>query len=277
MSQVGALPPGADDAAWWSHAQRQYEDHWRRFAGGPDTFADGAHGFYLSSEFGVAALMYQKAIDVLHTLYCISGLDQRQPSAKDMAITDGYLNSVGASLSLHPGAPMGDSVAEVAHRLEDVRVACKSAGLPVDPYRTALKRLAPYARRFGIFVNTAVLKDPAPLINQGIMAGGDVTVTNSAIAVGFGAHAARSGGQGQTPDTQLTALLDEFIRELARSRHPDRNDLTELAEEARQELAAPTPRIPRLKALASGLAVAVGGITSLATLAAQIEAAIRGL
>lgn len=262
---------------WWSHAERQYDGCWRRFVGNPETFADGAQGFYLSAEFGTAALLYQKAIDLLHTLYCFNAMAQRQPSARDMAITDGYLSSLGASLSLHPDAPMRDSVAEVAHRLEDIRATCKNAGLPTDPYRTALKKLAPYARRFGVFINTAVLEDPKPVINQGIIAGGDITVSNSVVAAGFRANATSSGGQGQAPYPQLAALFDDFIRELARTGHPDRDDLTELAQEARQELEAPVPRMPRLKALANGLAAAVAGVTSLATLAARIDATIRGL
>lgn len=272
-----ARPQPVTDAQWWSQSKQRYEGCWRQFVGGPDTFADGAQGFYLNAQFGMAALMYQKAIDVLHTIYCINGMAQRRPSAVDMSITDGFLAALGASLDLHPDAPMGDSVVEVSHRLEDIRSTCNRAGLSVDPYRTALKGLAPYARHFGHVINTALLEDPKPVINQGIIAGESVIITGSVVAAGPMARAESFGDRGHMGDTQLAALLDEFIRELARTHHPDRDDLAELAQQARQELAAPSPRIPKIKVLVNGLASAVAGVTSLATLVAGIEGAIRGL
>jgi hypothetical protein len=106
------LPADLTDAQWWADAERRYEEYWREFTGSPDSLATGGRWFYMSGEFGAAALMYQKAIDLLHMLYCCNDLPLlrevvgvRQPSAADLPITDGYRNSLGAAVSLHPDAP----------------------------------------------------------------------------------------------------------------------------------------------------------------------------
>ena len=57
---------------------------------------------------------------------------------------------------------------------------------------------------------------------------------------------------------------------------PDKADVTAMAEEAFEELAAPVPRWARPKIMASGLAAAVRGTGSLAALAVQIEKAVHG-
>jgi hypothetical protein len=273
------LSAGLTDAQWWDDAQYRYEEYWREFLGDPETLGSGAAWFYLSSEFGAAALMYQRAIDLLHTIYCCSGMGSRQPSPADRAIVDGYLNSLGASLSMHPDAPVQDSVAEVAHRLEDIRATCKAAGIQESLYRQALLRLAPKARQLGVHINTAVLAEPRPmLINRGIMASGSAVVSGNAVASARDAQAVVLGAQQyQATPEQISVMLGQFVTELERTGRPDRAELAEAAEEARQELAAPAPRLARLRILARGLASAVAGAASLATLAAQIEQAVHGL
>jgi hypothetical protein len=274
------LPANLSDVQWWADAEQRYEEYWRAFLGEPETLRTGAHWFYQSGEFGAAALMYQRSIDLLHTRYCFEDMRHRQPSAADLAIVDGYLNSLGASLSMHPDVPAADSIAEVAHRLEDIRATCKAAGIPADLYRNALLNLERYARRFGVHINTAVLAEPKPTVinNQGIWASGHAVVTGNAVAPGGHAHAAAFGApQSQATPDQVSVLLEQFIAELARTGRPDRDDLAEVADEARRELAAPAPRLPRLRVLTKSLAAAVAGATSLAALAAQIEQAIHGL
>lgn len=263
---------------WWNDATQRYDEYWREFLGEPETFETGARWFYGSGEFGAALLLYQKAIDLLHTRYCFDVMRRRRPSAADLPIVDGYLNALGASLSLHPDAPVADSIAEATHRLEDIRAACKAAGLSTDPYRQGLLNLSPYARRFGIRIDTAALAEPKPtVINHGIMASGYSVVTGSAVASAPHAHAAVLGTPQDASRAQLIGLLDQFIAQLAHSGRPDGQDLTDLAVDVRSELATPTPRMPRLKALARGLASAVAGASSLATLASQIEQAVHGL
>jgi hypothetical protein len=271
------LPAELTDAQWWNDAEQRYEEYWREFLGEPETFETGARWFYGSGEFGTALLLYQKAIDLLHTRYCFDTMRQRRPSAADLPIVDGYLSALGASLSLHPDAPVADSIAEAAHRLEDIRAACNAAGLSTNPYRQGLIELKPYARRFGVHINTAVLAEPkSTVINNGIMASHSVVTGNNVASAPY-AHATIVGTPQDTPHVQIAALLDQFVALLARSGRPDGQDLTDLAVDVRSELATPTPRIPRLKALASGLASAVAGASSLATLASQIEQAIHGL
>jgi hypothetical protein len=278
VPRAQSLPKGLSDAQWWADAERRYEEYWREFIGGPEVSQTGAMWFYQSGEFGAAAMLYQRAIDLLHSNYCVNDMRQRRPSPVDFAIVDGYLNSLGASLSLHPDAPAQDSIAEVAHRLEDIRVTCQAAGIQADLYRRALRKLEPYARRFGVHINAAVLADPTSgVVQQGIFASGNAVVTGNAVA--YGDAQAVAFGTSPTPVTpeQISALLRQFITELARTDRRDRAELTEAADEVRQELAASTPRLARLRILAKGMAFAVAGATSLAALATQIEQAIRGL
>jgi hypothetical protein len=136
-------PPGeTDDVKWWAVAESQYKRHWRSYLGSPETLAAGGQHFYDSGQFGTALLLYQKAIDVLHTHYVFSSMQDRQPSPRDLPIIDGFVSALGASLSLHPGAPVADSVREVTHRLRTTSSACQRVGLPADLYLRALDDLA---------------------------------------------------------------------------------------------------------------------------------------
>lgn len=272
------LPRGLTDAHWWADAHQRYEEYWHEFLGEPETFQVGAVWFYGSGEFGAAALMYQHAIDLLHTRYCVEGMSRRHPSPTDFTIVDGYLNSLGASLSMHPDAPAQDSIAEVAHRLEDIRRTSMAAGIQADLYRLALRKLEPMARRFGVHINTVALADPRPnVINHGIFATDNAVVTRNAVASGHGQATISVAPQAQATPEQISNMLRQFITELAHTDRPDRSELAQAADEAKQELAAPSPRLARLRILSKGLASAVAGAASLATLATQIEQAIHGL
>jgi hypothetical protein len=127
-----------------------------------------------------------------------------------------------------------------------------------------------------VHINTAVLAEPMAVINHGIMIGDNNT--EIAIASGRNARAAVfAAPRSEATPEQITVLLRQFITELARTQHPDRTELAEAADEACQELAAPAPRLARLRILTKGLASAVAGAASLATLATQIEQAVHGL
>jgi hypothetical protein len=115
------------------------------------------------------------------------------------------------------------------------------------------------------------------VINNGIMASNGSVVTGNSVASGAEAASAVLNTSQSVSPAQLAPLLDQFINELLRSGRTDSKDLSELAGEVRAELMIPAPRVPRLKALMSGLAATVAGASSLASLASQIEQAIHGL
>jgi len=194
----------------------------------------------------------------------------------DLPIIDGYRNALGASLSLHPDAPVTSSVAEATHRLTDIFFTCKRAGIPATLYGRALLELEPTARRYGIFVDRRAFAEPKATVihNQGIMADRGAIISHVAVASGTGAHASVATAPAST--YQVGVLLRQFVDELSRSEHADKAELAATAEEAYEELGAPAPRWARLKVLASGLAAAVRGTGSLAALAVQIEKAVHG-
>ncbi|QHC22726.1 hypothetical protein [Streptomyces sp. GS7] len=120
--------------------------------------------------------------------------------------------------------------------------------------------------------------------NDGIIATGGSNVVGNAVASGRGARAEvqnsglSQGDGGRQPSAQeIGDLLSRLIDELGRSDHPDRGDLIEAAEDAREEVTAEAPRKGKLKLFAKGLVEAVPGFTALASLAVTIEEAIRGL
>ncbi|MCX4625777.1 hypothetical protein [Streptomyces sp. NBC_01443] len=120
--------------------------------------------------------------------------------------------------------------------------------------------------------------------NDGIIATGGSNVISAAVASGRNAQAevSTSGstqvgeGRRQSPQ-EIRDLVSRLIDELRRSDHPDRADLIETAEDAREELASESPRLGKLRTLARALLSAVAGFTALASLAVPIEEAIRGL
>jgi hypothetical protein len=273
------------DIDWWSHAEQQYEECWREFVGSPESFRAGANWLYGNGEFGAAALMFQKAIDLLHTVYCSPSIffprepaATRQPSSADLPIIDGYSSALGATLALHPDAPVGRSITEVTHRLTDIFFTCKRAGIPAGLYGNALRELEPTARRYGLFIDRSAFEEARPTVihNQGIIASHS-TVSGNALAFGEGAHSTVVGASSSATAEQITALLRQFLDELSRSDHADKSELESVAADACHELAQPTPRLTRLRVLGSGLAATVRGAGSLAALAIQIEQAIRGL
>ncbi|MEU0003657.1 hypothetical protein ABZ079_04940 [Streptomyces sp. NPDC006314] len=122
--------------------------------------------------------------------------------------------------------------------------------------------------------------------NDGVIATGNAQVRNAVVASGSNARvdfrvteqeeAQTADGRPLTPQ-QINDLLARFIEELRRSDHPDRDDLAEFAEDAREELAAPEPRAGKLRRVAKALVEAVPGFAALASLAVTIEEAVRGL
>jgi hypothetical protein len=121
--------------------------------------------------------------------------------------------------------------------------------------------------------------------NDGVIATGNAQVRDTVVASGSNARvdfrvareeAERAAGRPPTPQ-EISDLLARFIEELRRSDHPEREDLAEFAEDAREELAGPEPRTGKLRRVAKALVEAVPGFAALASLAVTIEEAVRGL
>ncbi|WP_329133683.1 hypothetical protein [Streptomyces sp. NBC_00670] len=121
--------------------------------------------------------------------------------------------------------------------------------------------------------------------NNGVIATGNAQVRNVAVASGSNARidlrvterkAPDDGARAATPQ-EISELLARFIEDLRASDHPDREDLAEFAQDAREELAAPEPRTGKLRRVARALAEAVPGFAALSSLAVTIEEAVRGL
>ncbi|MFI5671407.1 hypothetical protein [Streptomyces sp. NPDC051704] len=120
--------------------------------------------------------------------------------------------------------------------------------------------------------------------NDGIIATGGSNVVSSAVASGRNAQVEiRSSGPTGVGDGrqrspgEIRDLVSLLIEALGRSDHPDRADLIETAQDAREELASDSPRMGKLRMLARALLSAVAGFTALVSLAEPIEEAIRGL
>ncbi|QLJ05259.1 hypothetical protein HZZ00_32375 [Streptomyces sp. NEAU-sy36] len=120
--------------------------------------------------------------------------------------------------------------------------------------------------------------------NHGIIATGGSQVAGNAVASGSNAKAevqgggpVQSAGDRQYTPEEIGGLLTRLIEELGRSAHPERADLIEAAQDARDELGSPAPRVGKLKLISRALVDAVPGVTALASLAATIEEAIRAL
>ncbi|MGW2417694.1 hypothetical protein ACWC0C_00295 [Streptomyces sp. NPDC001709] len=120
--------------------------------------------------------------------------------------------------------------------------------------------------------------------NNGIIATGGSNVTGNAVASAENAKADvsirdsvlnQSGNDPRRTPQEIGDLFTRLIDELGQSEHPDRADLIEAAQDARDELGSETPRVGKLKLLSRAIVDAVPGFTALTSLAVTIEEAIR--
>jgi len=133
------------DDEWLARSEERFRWMVENYYGSCDTIGRGGQERYGYGDFGTALFFYQKSIDVLHTNYLFGQMRNRQPSPDDAWIVDGYTRSLGASLAMHPAAPIDSSVREVTHRLRTIATACERVGLPSQLYREALQLMAQYA------------------------------------------------------------------------------------------------------------------------------------
>ncbi len=143
--------PALDDVAWLRAGESRYNSLISNHYGSPDTIAAG--GDLRLREFDPAAALFffQKAIDLLHTLYVVdlnntgpSGWS-RQPSGRDLAIADQYLQTLRTVRQLRQSAPVGESVTEVTHRLRTISSKFGGYGFDKQPYLDRLSVLGDIA------------------------------------------------------------------------------------------------------------------------------------
>jgi hypothetical protein len=133
---------GLPGAQWMGESRRTAEALAARIEGAPEAYAEAAKIRYGHQGFGTAAILYGKAVDLIHTQYLVLDMQHRQPSPADAWIVDGFVAAVGASLAMHPDAPMDDEVREGTHRLRTIYSMCERVGAPSALYANALGTLA---------------------------------------------------------------------------------------------------------------------------------------
>jgi hypothetical protein len=143
--EVDSIDNSLPDDEWLARSEARFGQMVKNYWGSCETVAQGGQERYGYGDFGTALFFYQKSIDMLHTNYLFGQMRNRQPSAADAWIVDGYTSALGASLAMHPTAPIDSSVQEVTHRLRTIATVCEQVGLPSQLYRGALKQMAQYA------------------------------------------------------------------------------------------------------------------------------------
>jgi hypothetical protein len=108
----------------------------------PESYGEAAKVRYGHQNFGAAMVLYGNAIDLIHTQYLVLNMQHRQPSTADTWIVDGFVSAVGASLAMHPDAPVDDEVREATHRLRTIASMCERVGTSSFLDRNALDQLA---------------------------------------------------------------------------------------------------------------------------------------
>lgn len=140
--------PALDDGSWIGAGEARYESLISNHYGSPDTIAAGGDQRAASEDPAAALFFFQKAIDTLHTIYVCGFNDtgpsswSRQPSVRDLAIIDRYLQTLRDVRSTRPGAPVKESVTEVTHRLRSISTQFKKYGLDGSAYLSRLDELA---------------------------------------------------------------------------------------------------------------------------------------
>jgi hypothetical protein len=143
--------PLLDDAAWLGAGEARYNRLVSNHYGSPDTIAAGGDQRIQQADTASALFFYQKAIDVLHSIYVCGFNDtgpsswSRQPSPRDQTIVDRYLTTLQSVREVRPGAPVNGSVMEVTHRLRTISSKFDSYGLNSSPYKSGLNTLGSLA------------------------------------------------------------------------------------------------------------------------------------
>jgi hypothetical protein len=143
------VEPGLPDVPWLVESRRAAAVIADAVQPSPEGVGEAAKERFGCQQFGAAMVLYGKALDLIHTDYLVLNMQHRQPSTADTWIVDGFVVAVGASVALHPGAPVDDEVREGTHRLRTIAAMCERVGASSFLYRNALDQLeinAPHVR-----------------------------------------------------------------------------------------------------------------------------------
>jgi hypothetical protein len=125
---AGPVDHSLPDDQWISESRARYDATVNGFYGTPDTMASGGHDRYANQDFGTALFFFAKSIDMLQTQYGYSEMASRQPSVDDDAIINGFVSSLGASLSMHPTADVSEPAQEARNYLNSICGLVSAAG-----------------------------------------------------------------------------------------------------------------------------------------------------
>lgn len=117
---------------------------------GPDSIASHAQDLYGHQHFAEALEEFGRAVDLLQTLYVFEKMRQRQPSAADTWIIDGYTSALGATLAVNAQADVTESVRTTTHRLRTISTAAQRVGAPAQLYLDGLDLMRQYAPRVNV-------------------------------------------------------------------------------------------------------------------------------
>jgi hypothetical protein len=145
-SAIVIVDQSLPDRDWLAESSRLYEATVANHYGTPETMAAPGRDHYGHNNFGVAMFFFAKAVDMLQTAYCFGQMQNRQPSPGDVWIIDGYCNSLGAALSLHPDAPVGESARYTLGMIRSIGAECQRVGVPDALYAAACDRISFDAR-----------------------------------------------------------------------------------------------------------------------------------
>lgn len=133
-----------DDKSWIAQSEAAFTATIDGFLGSPEAVAEGGELNYGSQNFGVACFFYAKAIDMLDTAYGFNQMQARQPSAADTPIVHGYVNAVGVSVSMHPGAvdALWAQAEAVVAQLNQIGAVAPRAAASAALYLDACQKIA---------------------------------------------------------------------------------------------------------------------------------------
>ena len=137
-----------------AEAEQRYRMQIKQYAGSPESIAAGGSRRLTEGDFGTALFFFQRAIERLHALYCVSGMRERMPGESDQRILDAYLSTLRRVREQWPQAAVKDTVTEVTHRLRTTTTACREERIDAGRYLRALtdlEQIAPDVDVSGVF------------------------------------------------------------------------------------------------------------------------------
>ncbi|MDQ8044672.1 MAG: hypothetical protein AAGC46_06825 [Solirubrobacteraceae bacterium] len=129
-------------SAWISASSSAYSRTVSAYYGSPETMASGGEKTLRSGDVGVALFYFAKSIDMLHTAYGFSNMQDRTPGPQDAPIIDGYLDALLAVKQRKPDAPLAEPIRETTHRLRSISTTAEGVGIDAGRYRQALDMMA---------------------------------------------------------------------------------------------------------------------------------------